>query len=161
MTWRRPGADKPRPTWKPVWKTAGIGVMAGAALHYAPGAVGWRRGRVLLPRLAGVGAHDHVALSFDDGPDQRSTPAILDVLDRLGWKATFFCLGTQARRWPALTRELVERGHEIGVHGDRHVSHRRRPATWTVPDLLRARDTAPPESEAACSWSYTSAHVSP
>lgn len=128
-------------------------MVASAALHLAPGVVTWRQGRcVLLPRLAGVGALDHVALSFDDGPDQRSTPAILDVLDRLGWKATFFCLGTEARRWPALTRQLVERGHEIGVHGDRHVSHQRRPPTWTVPDLLRARDTLEELSGEKTKW---------
>jgi peptidoglycan/xylan/chitin deacetylase (PgdA/CDA1 family) len=82
-----------------------------------------------------------VALTFDDGPDPVSTPPILDALDRLGWRATFFCLGAQVRRSPALAREIAERGHEVAVHGDRHVSHLRRPATWTVPDVRRARNT--------------------
>jgi peptidoglycan/xylan/chitin deacetylase (PgdA/CDA1 family) len=78
-------------------------------------------------------------LTFDDGPDPVSTPSILDELDRLGWKATFFCLGTQVRRSPGLARELVERGHEIAVHGDNHTSHLIRPAPWTTIDLRRAR----------------------
>jgi peptidoglycan/xylan/chitin deacetylase (PgdA/CDA1 family) len=82
-----------------------------------------------------------VAITFDDGPDPEATPAILDALDTLGWQATFFCLGTQVRRSPDLTRELVRRGHEVAVHGDSHRSHLRRPVTSTVPDLLRARDT--------------------
>lgn len=77
----------------------------------------------LLPRLRGVGRPDHVALTFDDGPDPVSTPRILDELDELGWTATFFVLGDMARRAPDVVREIVGRGHEIGVHGDHHRSH--------------------------------------
>lgn len=116
-------------------------VAAGAAAHLLPGITSWRSQRCrFAPGLAGVGRSDHVALTFDDGPDPESTPAFLDKLDELGWKATFFCLGQQVRRDPDLTREVLARGHELGVHGDLHTSHLRRPATWTVPDLLRARD---------------------
>ena len=111
-------------------------------LHTFPGVVAWRSARsTLLPRLSGVGRADHVALTFDDGPDPVSTPPILDQLESLGWKATFFCLGTQVRRSPRLARELVDRGHEVGVHGDTHTSHLVRPAPWTTADLRRARDS--------------------
>lgn len=122
--------------------TAGaVAVAVGVVAHLAPGVASWRAMRCrLLPALAGVGDVGHVALTFDDGPDPVSTPAFLDVLDDLGWRATFFCLGQQVRRDPDLTREIVRRGHELGVHGDVHTSHLRRPVTWTVPDLLRARD---------------------
>jgi peptidoglycan/xylan/chitin deacetylase (PgdA/CDA1 family) len=110
--------------------------------HLLPGVVAWRSARSrLLPRLSGVGDSQHVALTFDDGPDPVATPRILDVLDTLGWQATFFCLGSQVRRSPGLARELTARGHEIGVHGDTHVSHLRRPLTSTIPDVIRARDT--------------------
>lgn len=120
----------------------GWGVAAGVFAHLVPGVVAWRSARsLLLPRLAGVGDQRHVALTFDDGPDPVATPPILDALDSLGWRATFFCLGSQVRRSPGLARELVGRGHEIGVHGDTHVSHLRRPLTSTVPDVIRARDT--------------------
>jgi peptidoglycan/xylan/chitin deacetylase (PgdA/CDA1 family) len=112
-----------------------------ALVHFAPGSVAWRRARCrLLPRLSGVGAPGHVALTFDDGPDPASTPWILDTLDQLGWRATFFCLGIQVDRAPGLTRELVSRGHELGVHGYRHTSHLRRPAPWAIRDVLAARD---------------------
>lgn len=77
----------------------------------------------LLPRLKGIGRPDHIALTFDDGPDPVSTPRILDELDELGWTATFFLLGDMARRAPDVVREITRRGHEIGVHGDRHRSH--------------------------------------
>jgi peptidoglycan-N-acetylglucosamine deacetylase len=119
----------------------GLALAGGVFLHLLPGVVAWRSARCrLLPRLSGVGRVDHVALTFDDGPDPMSTPKILDGLDVLGWKATFFVLGCRVRGSRSLTEEIVARGHELGVHGDRHISHLRRPATWTVPDLLRARD---------------------
>jgi peptidoglycan/xylan/chitin deacetylase (PgdA/CDA1 family) len=79
-----------------------------------------------------------VALTVDDGPDPAATPFILDVLDDLGWRATFFCLGSQVDRSPGLARELVDRGHEVGVHGYRHVSHLRRPGPWAIRDATRA-----------------------
>lgn len=63
-----------------------------------------------------------VALTFDDGPDPDFTPRILDVLDEHGVKATFFSLGYNAQRHPALLREVVAAGHEIGSHGWRHLN---------------------------------------
>ena len=121
---------------------AATGLAAGVVAHLLPGVVAWRSMRCrLLPQLSGVGDSGHVAITFDDGPDPVATPAILDALDSLGWRATFFCLGSQVRRSPDLTGELVRRGHEVAVHGDSHRSHLRRPFTSTVPDLLRARDT--------------------
>jgi peptidoglycan-N-acetylglucosamine deacetylase len=122
--------------------TAGVALAGGAALHFLPGAVAWRSARCrFLPRLSGVGRADHVALTFDDGPDPASTPQVLEELDSLGWKATFFVLGSRVREARGLTREIVARGHELGIHGDRHTSHLRRPATWTVPDVCKARQT--------------------
>ncbi|MGH9121470.1 MAG: polysaccharide deacetylase family protein, partial [Acidimicrobiales bacterium] len=101
---------------------------------------GWRRARCrVTPTLAGVGDAGHVALTFDDGPDGESTPAFLDALDELGWRATFFLLGSQVRRFPALAAEVAARGHEVGVHGDNHISHLRRPAWWAAADVERAR----------------------
>jgi peptidoglycan/xylan/chitin deacetylase (PgdA/CDA1 family) len=93
-----------------------------------------------------------VALTFDDGPDPASTPALLDALEALDWHATFFCLGSQVRRSPALARELVGRGHELGVHGDSHRSHLRRPLTSTVPDLIRAREVIEAAGETSVRW---------
>ncbi len=61
-----------------------------------------------------------VALTFDDGPDPRSTPKILDQLDRAGAKATFFVIGHKAEKHPELVREICERGHALGVHSYRH-----------------------------------------
>lgn len=89
----------------------------------------------LLPRLKGVGRPDHVALTFDDGPDPQSTPRFLDALDRAGWTATFFLLGCQARRAPEVVDQILARGHEIGLHGDRHRSHLRSSPRTVAADL--------------------------
>jgi peptidoglycan-N-acetylglucosamine deacetylase len=136
------GVDQRGSAGRAAASAAAVALVGGALVHVLPGAVAWRRARCrLLPRLSGVGDPGHVALTFDDGPDPRSTPAILDALDDFGWRATFFCLGSQVTRSPGLAQELLLRGHEIGVHGHEHASHLRRPATWTVPDVIRARDT--------------------
>ncbi|GGQ72292.1 polysaccharide deacetylase family protein [Streptomyces flaveolus] len=73
-----------------------------------------------FPALAGQGRPDHVALTFDDGPDPASTPRFLEALDVLGVRATFFVLGENVVRHPATARELVRRGHELAVHGWSH-----------------------------------------
>jgi peptidoglycan/xylan/chitin deacetylase (PgdA/CDA1 family) len=61
-----------------------------------------------------------VALTFDDGPHPTFTRAVLEALDRAGAKATFFVIGEKGAREPDLLKEIVERGHLLGVHGDRH-----------------------------------------
>jgi peptidoglycan/xylan/chitin deacetylase (PgdA/CDA1 family) len=60
--------------------------------------------------------HRLVALTFDDGPDPRVTPALLEVLARHGATATFFVMGDRAARHPAILRRIVDRGHELGNH---------------------------------------------
>ena len=62
-----------------------------------------------------------MALTFDDGPDPEATPAVLDALDAIGARATFFMVGEQAEVHPGLALEVAERGHGIGLHGWRHV----------------------------------------
>jgi peptidoglycan-N-acetylglucosamine deacetylase len=61
-----------------------------------------------------------VALTFDDGPHPVGTPAVLDVLDEAGIKATFFLVGEQVERRPALAVEIARRGHLVALHGYRH-----------------------------------------
>ncbi|MDG9725239.1 MULTISPECIES: polysaccharide deacetylase family protein [unclassified Streptomyces] len=92
-----------------------------ALAHIGPAATwlpGLRRRR--FPGLAGQGRPDHIALTFDDGPDPASTPHFLDLLDGLGVRATFFVLGENVVRHPAPARELTRRGHELAVHGWSH-----------------------------------------
>ncbi|MET7763250.1 polysaccharide deacetylase family protein [Streptomyces sp. NPDC005355] len=92
-----------------------------AAAHIAPAGT-WLSGprRALFPALAGGGRPDHVALTFDDGPDPHATPRFLDVLDELAVRATFFVLGEDVMRYPRTTLEIAGRGHELAVHGWTH-----------------------------------------
>jgi len=63
---------------------------------------------------------DGVVLTFDDGPDPEHTRKILDILDEHEAKATFFVIGRKVEQHPDVAREIVERGHELGVHGFAH-----------------------------------------
>jgi peptidoglycan-N-acetylglucosamine deacetylase len=65
-------------------------------------------------------ARREIALTIDDGPDPEVTPRVLDLLDAMGVKASFFCIGRRARLQPALCREIVTRGHRVENHGDTH-----------------------------------------
>ncbi|MFC6599734.1 polysaccharide deacetylase family protein [Kitasatospora paranensis] len=126
-----------------VLRAAGWACAAAAGaelLHLAPAAVrvaGVRR--TAARRTAGYGDPGHLALTFDDGPDPRSTPYVLDALDALGVRATFFLLGSMLERSPLLGRELVARGHEAAVHGWYH-----RPQWYPTPgrDLRELRRAA-------------------
>ena len=59
-------------------------------------------------------------LTFDDGPDEQFTPAILEILDRHRVKAIFFLIGRHAENHPALVRQITESGHTIGLHSYGH-----------------------------------------
>ncbi len=63
---------------------------------------------------------DRVALTFDDGPDPRWTPQILDILKRYNVHATFFVLGRNAEDHPELIQRILREGHEIGSHTYSH-----------------------------------------
>src|SRR5436309_572440 len=59
---------------------------------------------------------DGEIVTFDDGPDPRWTPKILDILKAANVKAAFFLVGVNAERYPSLVRRIVNEGHEIGNH---------------------------------------------
>jgi peptidoglycan/xylan/chitin deacetylase (PgdA/CDA1 family) len=61
-----------------------------------------------------------VWLTFDDGPHPQGTPAVLEALRRAGARATFFLVGEQVERRPALAAEIAAAGHAVAVHGQRH-----------------------------------------
>jgi peptidoglycan/xylan/chitin deacetylase (PgdA/CDA1 family) len=76
-------------------------------------------GALRLPRRLPPGAHG-AALTFDDGPHPQGTPAVLEALRRAGASATFFLVGEQVERHPALVAEIAAEGHGIALHGHRH-----------------------------------------
>ncbi|MBB5173275.1 polysaccharide deacetylase family protein [Texcoconibacillus texcoconensis] len=66
--------------------------------------------------LSGPWAEKKVAITFDDGPDPRFTPGVLEKLNEHNAAATFFLMGARAEANPDLARRIVEEGHDIGNH---------------------------------------------
>jgi len=62
-----------------------------------------------------------VYLTFDDGPNPKVTPLVLDILDKFGVKATFFCVGENVKKYPEVFREVKRRGHTVGNHTFNHL----------------------------------------
>ena len=81
-----------------------------------------------------------IALTFDDGPHPRGTPAVLEALARANARATFFLVGEQVERRPSLAAEIAAAGHEIAIHGYRHTLLLRRTPWELSEDLARAAE---------------------
>lgn len=71
-----------------------------------------------------------IALTFDDGPDPRWTPAVLDILRDKGVRATFFIIGENAGAYPELVRREIAEQHDVGNHTFTH------PNLSVLPDQL-------------------------
>jgi peptidoglycan/xylan/chitin deacetylase (PgdA/CDA1 family) len=63
-----------------------------------------------------------VALTFDDGPDPRSTPKLLQILARHSAHATFFMVGKSAAQYPEIVAQAAAAGHAVGLHSWDHPS---------------------------------------
>ena len=110
---------------------------AGIAAHGA-----WHRNSVVFgPVLTHLpGDEPVVSITFDDGPNPRATPRILDVLRGEGVRATFFVLGRHAERWPELVRRIARDGHQLGNHGYFHRKLHRRSPSYVRDDLTRGTE---------------------
>lgn len=76
----------------------------------------------VVTRFGGT-ENNKVVLTFDDGPDEKYTPQILDILKKYNIPATFFIMGINASTHPDILQRIVEEGHELGNH------------TYTHPDV--------------------------
>lgn len=81
-----------------------------------------------------------VHLTFDDGPDPRWTPRVLEVLAEAGARATFFVLGERIAQAPEPMLRAVAEGHEIALHGERHRRHSELARDELARDTERALD---------------------
>ena len=99
---------------------------------------------ILLPTLAKVLLRNRFLrltegskqayLTFDDGPDPKVTPKLLEVLNKAGVKVTFFVVGKKAEAYPDLITSMIEMGHEIGEHTQNHYF------PWTSGPIRAAKD---------------------
>jgi peptidoglycan/xylan/chitin deacetylase (PgdA/CDA1 family) len=115
---------------------AGI-AAAGLAAHGA-----WHRNSFVFgPVVTHLpGDEPVVSLTFDDGPNPRATPRILDVLRRAQVQATFFVLGRHVERWPELVRRMALEGHQLGNHGFFHRKLHRRTPAYVRDDITRGTE---------------------
>lgn len=79
-----------------------------------------------------------LCLTFDDGPDPVSTPLILDILHKHNVKATFFCTGIKAEKYPGLISSIRSEGHITGNHGYSHLDGWRTGYKSYINDIQRA-----------------------
>lgn len=124
--WVNPDAVPPQPRRAPsevleitpVYGSDQSGVRSQQVRQLASQATGGARGGLFFhgnPREAVA------ALSFDDAPHPLYEPLLLDTLRRAGVKATFFCIGRNAKAYPYFVRDMIEQGHEVGNHTFHHV----------------------------------------
>lgn len=100
-----------------------------------------------------------VALTFDDGPDPRGTPIVLDALARVGARATFFVLGECVEREPGLLERVVAQGHDVEVHGHAHLRHPEHPRASIEKDLQTALDSLQRHGVAPTRWRLPWGHL--
>jgi peptidoglycan/xylan/chitin deacetylase (PgdA/CDA1 family) len=93
-----------------------------------------------------------VAITFDDGPHPEGTPAVLGVLARAGARATFFLVGEQVERRPALAAEIVAAGHAVALHGYRHRLQLRISAANVDDDVRHGLEVVQDAARTAVRW---------
>jgi peptidoglycan/xylan/chitin deacetylase (PgdA/CDA1 family) len=106
-------------------------LAAAAAAVAAYGAV-HPRSELFGPIIWRTTSPRKLAITFDDGPNPKITPDLLDLLDRFNARATFFVIGRFASECPELLRETAKRGHSIGNHTSSHPN-----LFWRSPSRIR------------------------
>lgn len=81
-----------------------------------------------------------IALSFDDGPNPKYTPEVLDLLKQYNAKATFFVLGSRVEKYPKLARREFEEGHELANHTYSHCNMVRVTSAKLQEEMTKAND---------------------
>lgn len=88
--------------------------------------------------VSGPSTAKRVALTFDDGPDARYTPAVLDILRDENVPATFFVVGNLIDRYPQVVERIQAEGHVIGSHSWSHANLRELTPAAALLELQRA-----------------------
>ncbi len=84
-----------------------------------------------------------IYLTFDDGPIPEVTPWVLDVLYNYNIKATFFCIGDNARKHPEVLNRIIKEGHQIGNHTYNHLKGWNTPVKRYIANVTLAAEFLP------------------
>ncbi|GGV15215.1 hypothetical protein GCM10010495_31700 [Kitasatospora herbaricolor] len=93
-----------------------------------------------------------VAITIDDGPDPRYTPAVLALLRQYGIRATFFVIGQNAAEYPSLIRAIADGGHHLANHTWSHPELRRLPEAAVRTELQRTSELLEKATGRATTW---------
>jgi peptidoglycan/xylan/chitin deacetylase (PgdA/CDA1 family) len=102
------------------WIIAAPALVTTAAAGFCAYGAAYPRSQLFGQTVCRTNSPRKLALTFDDGPNPKITPKLLDLLDRFKARATFFIVGKHARECPDLLKETAARGHVIGNHTDAH-----------------------------------------
>ena len=100
-----------------------------------------------------------LALTFDDGPDPRGTPAVLEALRAVEATATFFVLGERVAAQPESLRRVIDAGHDVQVHGYGHLRHPEAAKQQVGDDLDRALEALEQAGIAPRRWRIPWGHL--
>src|SRR4029077_18485154 len=102
------------------WIVAAPAILTTAAAGLGAYGAAYPRSQLFGRTVCRTNSPPKLALTLDDGPNPKITPKLLDLLDRLKARATFFIIGKHARECPDLLKETDSRGHVIGNQNDPH-----------------------------------------
>jgi peptidoglycan/xylan/chitin deacetylase (PgdA/CDA1 family) len=79
-----------------------------------------------------------IALTFDDGPDPKYTPQVLELFKQHGGHATFFEIGYRMEQYPEIVEQVVQAGHELGNHSMTHQYENKTGVKYMSLDIIKA-----------------------
>ena len=97
---------------------------------------------IVLPELEPYYGESTVYLTFDDGPDDKVTPQILDILKAEGVKATFYVCGNMVEANPSVLKRIFDEGHAIGNHSYNHRYDEIYKSPWSFMEQIIQTDNA-------------------
>ena len=102
----------------------------------------------LCPMTAKAAEEKYVALTFDDGPSGKYTRRLLKGLYDRDAKATFLLCGYRLKQYPDLADQLLEQGHEIGIHGYSHGNMKTMTRTEIAKEIMDTQALLPEDCKA-------------
>jgi len=103
--------------WAVGLSAAAVLIVLAAGIQYSRP---WHRGIGMKPLWKLGGNEKIIALTFDDGPSNTRTPALLGLLKQYNVKATFFMMGRNIQKYPDIARRVIAEGHLAGNHSWDH-----------------------------------------
>lgn len=100
-----------------IWWVLSIGFLWLVLTILGSGLIGWN---YHLKALNANPNANHVAITFDDGPNPNFTPKVLELLEKHQAKATFFCIGKHIDSHPDIFKNIIKNGHSVGNHTYSH-----------------------------------------